>query len=96
MGKGELNEVYWGELQDGRLVAIKCPRNSESQENFRALEFSSCLSHANIVALIGYCVDNTRLILVYDFLNRQTLWGHLHGTRARHRNPSLVEESSKS
>ncbi len=95
MGKGVFNQVYRGELQDGRLVTIKFPRNSESQQNFRGLEINSCLSHANIVSLIGYCVENTRLILVYDFFHQKTLWDHLHGTRTRHRNPSLVEESSK-
>jgi hypothetical protein len=96
VGEGFLNKIYRGELQDGRLVAIKCPKNSESQENFRRLEISSCLSHVNIVALIGYCVDNTRLILVSDFMQQRTLQHHLHGTRTRHRNPLLVGESSKS
>ncbi len=95
MGKGVFNEVYRGELQDGRLVTIKRPRNSESQQNFRGLEINSCLSHANIVSLIGYCVENTQLILVCDFFHQKTLWDHLHGTRTRHRNPSLVGESSK-
>ncbi len=87
VGKGDFNKVYRGELQDGRLVGIKCPRNSESQENFRGLEINSCLSHANIVSLIGYCVENTQLILVYDSLHQQTLSDYLHGTRTRHRNP---------
>jgi hypothetical protein len=80
VGEGSLNKIYRGELQDGRLVAIKCPTNSESQANFQALEISSCLSQVNIVALIGYCVDNTRLILVYDFIQQRTLRDHLHGT----------------
>jgi len=96
VGAGGINEVYRGKLEDGRLVAIKCPRNSESQENFRGLEINSCLSHANIVSLIGYCVENTRLILVYDFIQQRTLRDHLHGTRTRHRNPYPVGESSKS
>ncbi len=96
MGTGCFNTVYRGKLEDGRLVAIKCPRNSERQYNFRDLEINSCLSHANIVSLIGYCVENTRLILVYDFIQQQTLRHHLHGTRTRHRNPYLVGESSKS
>ncbi len=97
MGAGCSNSVYRGELEDGRLVAIKCPSSSKgSQANFRGLEINSCLSHANIVSLIGYCVKNTQLILVYDFLHQRTLWDHLHGTRTRHKNPFLVGESSKS
>jgi serine/threonine protein kinase len=39
------------------------------------------LSHANIVSLIGYCVDNTLLFLVYDFLHQGTLEHHLHGKK---------------
>jgi hypothetical protein len=87
------NEVYRGELQDGRLLAIECFGSLLDTE---PLEINSCLSHANIVSLIGYCVKNTQLILVYDFLYQQTLGDHLHGTRTRHKNPFLVGESSKS
>ncbi len=93
MGIRSFDEVYRGELQDGRLVAIECPKNSESQEFLLTggLEINSCLSHANIVSLIGYCVENARLILVYDFLHQQTLRDLLHGTRTRHRNLYLLE-----
>jgi len=87
-----------GELQDGRLLAIECPKNSDSQEFLLSggLEINSCLSHANVVSLIGYCVENAQLILVYDFLHQATLRDLLHGTRTRHINPLLVGESSKS
>jgi hypothetical protein len=92
------SNVYRGELEDGRLLAIECPKHSKSQELLLTggLEINSCLSHANIVSLIGYCVENTLLIVVYDFLHQQTLQDLLHGTRTRHRNPLLVGESSKS
>ncbi|CAK9193414.1 unnamed protein product, partial [Sphagnum troendelagicum] len=79
VGRGGFSGLYRGKLEDGRLVAIKCQSNSESQENFWGLEIHSCLSHANIVSLIGYCVENTQFILVYDFLHQQTLQHHLHG-----------------
>jgi hypothetical protein len=96
VGLGALTEVYRGRLEDGRLVAIKCPWNSKSQEILQDLEINSCLSHANIVSLIGYCVENTRLILVYDFIQQGTLEYHLHGTRTTHRNSFVVGESSRS
>jgi hypothetical protein len=94
----DFSKVYRGELQDGRLLAIQCPGNSQHQDFLLTggLEISSCLSHANIVSLIGYCVENTLLILVYDFLHQQTLQDLLHGTRTRHRNTFLVGDSSKS
>ncbi len=98
MQEDRFSEVYRGELEDGRLLAIQCPKDSESQEFLLTggLVINSHLSHANIVSLIGYCVENTRLILVYDFTQQQTLQDHLHGTRIRQRNPFLVGESSKS
>ncbi|CAM6044272.1 unnamed protein product [Sphagnum compactum] len=79
--EGGWSNVYRGELKDGRLLAIERPNDSESQELLLTggLEINSCLSHANIVPLIGYCVKNTQLILVYDFLHRQTLGDHLYG-----------------
>jgi hypothetical protein len=66
------SKVYRGELEDGRLLAIECPENSQNQEFLLTggLEINSCLSHANIVSLIGYCVKNTQLILVYDFIHK--------------------------
>ncbi len=93
MWEDDSSKVYMGILQDGRLLAIQCPEISTHQE---CLEIISCLSHANIVSLIGYCVKNTLLILVYDFLHQQKLSDLLHGTRTRHRNTFLVGESSKS
>jgi hypothetical protein len=55
------NTVHRGELQDGRLLAIACIESSQSQEFLLTggLEINSCLSHANIVSLIGYCIENT-------------------------------------
>ncbi|KAH8976295.1 hypothetical protein BDL97_01G206600 [Sphagnum fallax] len=74
------SKVYRGELQDGRLLAIEC--FYKPLPGFflpRVLEINSCVTyHANIVSLIGYCVENTRFILVYDFLHQQTLEDHLH------------------
>jgi hypothetical protein len=80
-----------------RLLAIECFDNPRQEFLLTGgLEINSCLSHVNVVSLIGYCVKNMQLILVYDFLHQRTLWDHLYGTRTRHRNPSLVEEPSKS
>jgi hypothetical protein len=85
-------------LEDGRLLAIVGPKHSYNHQLLLpgGLEINSFLSHANIVSLIGYCVEIELLILVYDFIHQRTLEDHLHGTRTRHRNPFLVGESSKS
>ncbi len=77
-------ELYRGELQDGRPVAIMCLNQEEPTKEkcfLTEIEINTCLSHANIVSLIGYCVGEAHLILVYDFLPEGTLDDHLHGTR---------------
>ncbi len=77
-------EFYRGELQDGRPVAIMCLNQEEptKEKRFKTeIEINTCLSHANIVSLIGYCVGKAHLILVYDFLPQGTLDDHLNGTR---------------
>jgi hypothetical protein len=67
MRRVDWSVVYRGELQDGRLVAIKCLKQEvwpAEEELLTEIEISTCLSHANIVSLIGYCVEPTHLILV--------------------------------
>jgi len=75
-------ELYKGELQDGRPMAIMCLNQEEptKEKHFLTkIEINTCLSHANIVSLIGYC--EAHLILVYNFLLERTLDGRLNGTR---------------
>ncbi|KAH8976299.1 hypothetical protein BDL97_01G207000 [Sphagnum fallax] len=61
------------------LWTLSVPETWKVRKFFRGLEINSCLSHANIVSLIGYCVENMQLILVYDSLHQRTLLDHLHG-----------------
>ncbi len=77
-------ELYWGKLQGERLVAIMRMNQEEPTNEKRFLteiEINTCLSHANIMSLIGYCVGKVHLILVYHSLPEGTLDDHLHGTR---------------
>jgi hypothetical protein len=93
VGRGGGSEVYRGELQDGKLVAIKCLNQGGLQaeeELLTEIEINTCLSHANIVSLTGYCVEPAHLILVYDFLPEGTLDDHLHGTRCKHQKSFLT------
>ncbi len=94
VGGGAIHEVYRGELQDGRLVAIRCQtqRGKQAEEELLTqIEINSYLSHANIVSIIGYCVEKTELILVYDCLPQGTLEDHLHGRRTKHNNFLLLK-----
>ncbi len=45
MQEDGLSKVYRGELEDGRLLAIECPENSQNQKLVLTggLEINSCL-----------------------------------------------------
>ncbi|BAS77612.1 Os02g0212900, partial [Oryza sativa Japonica Group] len=77
IGQGSFGCVYKGQLHDGLEVAVKrcfelpCSRN---QMDFQDLEFQNeiCflgkLQHTNVVKLLGYCIQGTERILVYEYM----------------------------
>jgi serine/threonine protein kinase len=81
VGRGGGSEVYKGKLPGGRLVAVKrlnCGPQAE-EELLNDVGINTSLSHPHIVSLLGYCVDSSHLILVYDYLPEGNLEDRLHG-----------------
>ncbi|CAA6669917.1 unnamed protein product [Spirodela intermedia] len=76
IGEGGFGSVYKGRLRDGRFVAIKV-LSSESKQGVR--EFLSELTtlanivHENLVSLYGCCVESNQRILVYNYLENNSL-----------------------
>ncbi|XP_054813549.1 LOW QUALITY PROTEIN: receptor-like protein kinase THESEUS 1 [Prosopis cineraria] len=83
LGEGGFGKVYEGTMNDGEKVAIKVA-NAQSRQGLREfrneIELLSKLSHKNLVSLMGYCNEETQMILVYEFLANGSLSGHLYGT----------------
>eukprot|EP01018_Ginkgo_biloba_P021732 Gb_08341 [translate_table: standard] len=82
LGDGGFGSVYLGNLQDGRVVAVKrmYQDNSRRLEQFdNEVRILSSLSHPNLVRLIGYCHARRELLLVYEYVSNGTLADHLHG-----------------
>lgn len=63
-------------------------RNSNSATNFiiscfvhvkmqSEINFLGRISHPNLVKLLGYCKDNNKFLLVYEFMPRGNLETHL-------------------
>uniref|UniRef100_A0A7N0ZXH4 Protein kinase domain-containing protein n=1 Tax=Kalanchoe fedtschenkoi TaxID=63787 RepID=A0A7N0ZXH4_KALFE len=81
IGKGGNSVVYRGWLPNEKEVAVKIlnPGKEAMKEFLLELEIVTTLNHKNIMPLEGFCVENTNLILVYEFASKGSLQDNLHG-----------------
>ncbi|KAK1419597.1 hypothetical protein QVD17_28802 [Tagetes erecta] len=76
IGEGGFGPVYMGVLEDGRKIAVK--RLSETSQQGLD-EFKNeviCiakLQHRNLVKLLGYCIHQKELILIYEYMANKSL-----------------------
>ncbi|KAL9364790.1 hypothetical protein Peur_042663 [Populus x canadensis] len=81
LGEGGFGTVYKGYLPDGRDVAVKQLKigGGQGEREFKAEgEIISRIHHRHLVSLVGYCISETRRLLVYDYVPNNTLHFHLH------------------
>ncbi|RAL52186.1 hypothetical protein DM860_017323 [Cuscuta australis] len=81
IGNGGSSKVYKGCLPDGMEVAVKIFKPSEIvvKQFCSELEIITSLHHKHIISLLGYCVEENNILLVYDLLSRGSLEDNLHG-----------------
>lgn len=87
LGEGGFGAVYKGFLPDGREIAVKQLKvgGGQGDREFKAeVEIISRIHHRHLVSLVGYCIADTRRLLVYDYVPNNTLYFHLHGTVIAH------------
>ncbi|MED6172474.1 putative serine/threonine-protein kinase pix13 [Stylosanthes scabra] len=84
LGEGGFGNVYKGWLEDnpssnnasGTVIAVK-RLNSESLQEFAEwqaeVSILGCLSHPNLVKLLGYCRKEAEILLVYEFMQKGSL-----------------------
>ncbi|XP_031407370.1 probable leucine-rich repeat receptor-like serine/threonine-protein kinase At3g14840 isoform X2 [Punica granatum] len=76
IGEGGFGPVYKGILSDGRAVAVKQLSHKSRQGNREFLNeigMISVLQHPNLVKLYGCCVEGDQLLLVYEYLENNSL-----------------------
>ncbi|ESW14565.1 hypothetical protein PHAVU_008G292000 [Phaseolus vulgaris] len=88
LGEGGFGKVFKGWLEEkgnsksGTVIAVKKLNSESSQgmEEWRSeINFLGRLSHPNLVKLLGYCLEETELLLVYEFMRKGSLENHLFG-----------------
>ncbi|XP_062090463.1 cold-responsive protein kinase 1 [Humulus lupulus] len=76
IGEGGFGSVYKGRLKDGKLAAIKV-LSAESRQGVKEflteIEVISKIEHENLVKLYGCCVEGNHRILVYNYLENNSL-----------------------
>ncbi|KAJ3682042.1 hypothetical protein LUZ60_014615 [Juncus effusus] len=83
IGVGGFGKVYEGVLNDGTQVAVKraSSRSNQGYPEFRTeIEVLCQFRHRHLVSLIGYCDENSEMILVYEYMEKGTLRNHLYGS----------------
>lgn len=82
LGRGGFGVVYKGELDDGTKIAVKRMEagviTNKALDEFQAeIAVLSKVRHRHLVALIGYSIEGSERILVYEYMPQGALSQHL-------------------
>ncbi|KQJ84644.1 cold-responsive protein kinase 1 isoform X2 [Brachypodium distachyon] len=83
IGEGGFGSVFRGMLKDGTLVAVKVLSATSRQgvrEFLTELTAISDIKHENLVTLVGCCAEGSHRILVYNYLEKNSLSQTLLGS----------------
>ncbi|XP_004486812.1 inactive protein kinase SELMODRAFT_444075 isoform X2 [Cicer arietinum] len=86
LAEGGYGSVHRGVLPDGQVVAVKQHKLASSQgdvEFCSEVEVLSCAQHRNVVMLIGFCIEDKRRLLVYEYICNGSLDTHLYGRQRK-------------
>ncbi|KAJ4894853.1 putative LRR receptor-like serine/threonine-protein kinase [Raphanus sativus] len=76
LGEGGFGSVFKGELSDGTIIAVKQLSAKSCQGNrefVNEIGMISGLNHPNLVKLYGCCVEKIQLLLVYEYMENNSL-----------------------
>ncbi|PRQ29281.1 putative protein kinase RLK-Pelle-DLSV family [Rosa chinensis] len=82
IGEGGFGPVYKGTLLDGTIIAVKQLSSKSKQENrefVNEIGMISCLQHPNLVRMYGCCIEANQLLLVYEYMENNSLARALYG-----------------
>ncbi|CAA6665678.1 unnamed protein product [Spirodela intermedia] len=82
IGEGGFGPVYKGVLPDGSMIAVKQLSSKSKQGNREFLNeigMISALQHPNLVRLFGCCTEGNQLLLIYEYMENNSLARALYG-----------------
>ncbi|XXG90301.1 hypothetical protein AAC387_Pa12g2105 [Persea americana] len=82
IGEGGFGPVYKGLLYDGTIIAVKQLSSTSKQGNreiVNEIGMISALQHPNLVKLYGCCIEENQLLLVYEYMENNSLAHALFG-----------------
>lgn len=82
IGSGGFGMVYKGVLRDNTKVAVKrgVPGSRQGLPEFQTeITVLSKIRHRHLVSLVGYCEEQSEMILVYEYMEKGPLKKHLYG-----------------
>ncbi|EOY13474.1 Leucine-rich repeat transmembrane protein kinase, putative [Theobroma cacao] len=82
IGEGGFGPVYKGTLADGTAIAVKqlSARSKQGNREFvTEIGMISALQHPNLVKLHGCCIEGNQLMLIYEYLENNSLARALFG-----------------
>ncbi|KAI9109473.1 hypothetical protein K1719_019527 [Acacia pycnantha] len=86
LAEGGFGSVHRGVLPDGQVIAVKQHKLASSQGDLEfcsEVEVLSCAQHRNVVMLIGFCIEDKRRLLVYEYICNGSLDSHLYGRQQK-------------
>ncbi|XP_039000160.1 probable receptor-like protein kinase At5g24010 isoform X2 [Hibiscus syriacus] len=84
IGMGGFGMVYKGVLKDNTKVAVKrgVPGSRQGLPEFQTeITVFSKIRHRHLVSLVGYCEEQSEMILVYEYMENGPLKNHLYGLK---------------
>ncbi|XP_054815643.1 probable leucine-rich repeat receptor-like serine/threonine-protein kinase At3g14840 isoform X2 [Prosopis cineraria] len=82
IGEGGFGSVYKGILPNGTMIAVKqlsAKSRQGNREFINEIGMISALQHPCLVKLYGCCVDGDQLLLIYEFMDNNSLARALFG-----------------
>ncbi|KAF6167895.1 hypothetical protein GIB67_027673 [Kingdonia uniflora] len=86
IGEGGFGSVYKGKLLDGAMVAVKVlsVESRQGHSEFMAeIASMSNVRHKNLAKIRGVCIEGTHRILVYDYMENNSLAQILFGNEIK-------------